>query len=323
MKIIAPKHLVQQIADTYDLSPSSVVAIAAMVSGGVQGGEDDDKGAGGGGGGDGTKPGQQSLPGVQNANSDETAKLRAEMDRMLARDKEREAELAKYREADDKRRQKDADARRKQEEEEAAKRGEYKTLAEKREAELEEARRREDEARREAEGLRKLAIDRIENDIARLPKNVQEDIAMIRDGLPMDRLQAYVARQIEIAAAQQKEPGAPEDKGNPEPTRSPPAPNPDSQRPKDKPAVHELHPETRMILEETYQDDSAMQMGKVIGKIPIGRGNFKFTVVDHSRANAPLKEAQRANTKKFIDYTKQFAGDPTAVFRQKREAPGS
>ena len=226
---------------TYDsISPRSRANLdEALRRGGIQGGAPDAP-----------PPEQKPLPGTEPpAPKGDEWKVKAEA---------AQAELAKVQARDKKRSDDEIAAKKKADEDEAKKRGEHEVLLKQRDAELAAA-------QAQAKVYADAAAARVDRSIKRLSEAAQKEIALVRDSLPLDKLEAFIEAKLEGGQTAPIEGGG---------VVTPPSPAPGGVRRDAK--GHQLHAETVMILEDRGADESAYAVGKSLGAIPVGGGDFKF-----------------------------------------------
>ena len=165
------------------------------------------------------------------------------------------AELEKLRAANKKRSDDEGAAKKKADEDEAKKRGEHEVLLKQRDAELAAA-------QAQTKALHEAAQARVERSTKRLSDAARKEIDLVKDSLPLDKLEALIDAKLE--GGQVIEGGV----------VTPPAPAPGGVRRDAK--GHQLHAETVMILEDRGAGESKYQVGKALGAIPIGGGDVKF-----------------------------------------------
>ena len=200
-------------------------------------------------------PEQRPLPGTDDAAAAraEAEKARAELDKMKAKERKAKSE---------------ADARAK---EKAAKEAIENGKA------AEELRRAHDELaqiRAEKEALETATRERIENTIKRLPEAARKDIELVKDSLPLDKLDAFVSMKFESAGPQ--ETAAPDSGDKPAPS-APPTPGIKGAD-RSRSVGHEIDPVTREVLDEMHTSPRTVELSKELavdstGKFHIGLGN--------------------------------------------------
>lgn len=120
----------------------------------------------------------------------------------------------------------------------------------------------DEQAKREA--LEKAVRDRINKNIERLPQEMQDDIALVKDDLPIHKLEALVDKRLDaVVKAPPKK-----DDGDNKPAKpmagAPPMPGVHGDNKRDE-RGHELHPETVSVLRHQSVRKSVYDTAKFLG----------------------------------------------------------
>lgn len=226
------------------------------------------------------------------------AKVSAQDDKATARLRAAEEENAKLR-ADLEKRERDEKASK------AAKEGKLKEELDRTNAEL--AKMQETN-----KSLAKAARDRVERLIERLPKADQEEIALVKGDLPYDKLEALVERRLtaNAAAGGAKGEAAKEGEASKDATKAgektPNAPaTPGIKGSSKAPDVgHEIHPETKSVMQKVFAQPEQYEIAKHLGVDSSGKFGWERTDnEDESKAN-------------FIHLLNSIAVGPTGPARE-------
>lgn len=211
-----------------------------------------------------TETEQPTLPGTDDAAANarkEADAAKAELARL--KDSERAAKAA------DAKRAKDAAAKKAIEDGKAAE-------------ELDKANAELAELRAQKEALEAASRSRIDSSIKKLSAEAQADIELVKDSLPLDKLDAFVSAKLE-AAAGPSDPASPEPGDKPAaPPSAPPTPGVKGNDHSHK-AGHEIDPVTREVLEEMNVSPRTIELSKKLGVDSSGKFGWQRT--DDERKN--------------------------------------
>lgn len=145
--------------------------------------------------------------------------------------------------------------------------------------------KREEELEKERdarEALEQAARDRVDRAINKLPKEAQEEIALVRDDLPLSKLEALVERKSTPAAADNQD-----DKnkgGKPASGGKPPTIGIGGNDRRERKGKHELHPETVDVIKEIGGPDQ-LRLAENLGATSDGKFGWG-RVEDQKETNA-------------------------------------
>jgi len=210
-----------------------------------------------------TKDGQGDLPGT---GGQVDWKARAEA---------AQAELAKQ---NDTKRKADADAKKKADAAAAKKAEEDGKLKE----ELEKANAEKTRLAEEKEAMETALRERVDRNLAKLPKEVQEEIGEVREHLPLAKLDALIEKRLGATTTTTK----PDDK---KPTGKAPPPAGIKGADSTGMAGHQIHAETKETLQQLYVKPRTMKMTEELGVDSAGKFGWGRT------------DDQNKNTANFID----------------------
>lgn len=138
----------------------------------------------------------------------------------------------------------EAAAKKKAEDDEAKKKGEYEKLLGEKEKELADLKAKAGRA----DELEKAALARVDAMIEKLPDAAKKQLAIVKDGLSLEKLEAFVSAQF-------GEGGIP----------LPPAPGVGSKK-KQEDGTHELHKESKMVLRRVNAHPDALKVATRLGQ---------------------------------------------------------